>query len=333
MSSLMFSFVIPAYGVGDYVGEALASLRGQEECGWEAVCVDDGSRDGTGRILDEEARADARIRVIHQRNGGVSAARNRALQWVRGLWVAFLDADDVLHPRMLATIHKVLDEQPEVEMVTFGHIYAETPHFSDAENWSNPEWRLVDISQRIWGSIARTGLWEAVYRRSLVAQLKFEPRVVGEDRLYVVEAVCRARKVIQLPYQFYGYRKRQGSAILSPQTVRKTQDSFLSGVAMLKSYCQSKRVVEMTIIRGECVRILEQFAYSMYSLADSLEKHRLYQMAFATYRTLAHERKISRWFRVVFGVAGRLRSVWFLWLVGVLPFRLKLWRNRLRGAL
>ena len=332
MSSLMFSFVIPAYGVGDYVGEALASLRGQEECGWEAVCVDDGSRDGTGRILDEEARADARIRVIHQRNGGVSAARNRALQWVRGLWVAFLDADDVLHPRMLATIHKVLDEQPKVEMVTFGHVYAETPHFSDAETWSKPEWQLVDMSQRIWGSIARTGLWEAVYRRSLVAQFRFEPMVVGEDRLYVVEAVCRARKVIQLSCPFYGYRKRHGSAILSPWTVRKVQDEFLSGVAMLQCYCRSGRIVDVGLIRGECVRVVERFSFLMSALANGPEKQRLYQTAFIVYRTLAHERKLSCWFRVVFGVAGRLRSVWFLWLVGELPFRLKLWRNRLRGA-
>ena len=328
----VFSVIMPAYEVQDYVRVGLESLRGQGDCGWEAICVDDGSRDETGNILDEGARIDARVRVIHQRNSGVSAARNRALQWARGLWVAFLDADDVLHPRMLATVRKVLVEQPEVEMVTFGHIYAEAPHFSDAEDWPKPEWRLLDTERQIPASVARTGLWEAVYLRSLIAPLRFEPRVVGEDRLYVVEAVCRARRVIQLPYRFYGYRKRQGSAILSPWTVRKVQDEFLSGVAMLQCYCRSGRTVAGGLIRGECVRVVERFAFLMSALANGPEKQRLYQTVFSVYRTLAQERKISDWFRFVFGVAARLRSAWFLRLAGELPFRLKLWRNRLRGA-
>ena len=110
------------------------------------------------------------------------------------------------------------------------------------------------------------------------------------------------------------------------------QDEFLSGVAMLQCYCRSGRTVDGGLIRGECVRVVERFAFLMSALTNGPEKQQLYKTAFSVYRTLAQERKISGWFRFVFGVAARLRFAWFLRLAGELPFRLKLWRNRLRGA-
>ena len=98
------SIVVPVYKGVRFLRAALESVKAQTFRDWECVCVDDGSKDGSGALADEIAREDARIRVIRQPNGGTSVARNTALQAVRGRYVAFLDEDDLYHPRMLETL-------------------------------------------------------------------------------------------------------------------------------------------------------------------------------------------------------------------------------------
>ena len=91
-----FSIIIPAYNVAPYLRECLNSVLAQTFTDWEAICVDDGSTDGSGTILDEYAAKDSRFRVFHQSNAGVSAARNKALDEAHGEWFLFLDGDDIL---------------------------------------------------------------------------------------------------------------------------------------------------------------------------------------------------------------------------------------------
>ena len=89
-----FSIIIPVYNVEPYLRECLDSVLGQTFTDWEAICVDDGSTDNSGAILDEYAAKDNRFKVIHQQNAGVSAARNRGLEDAKGLWISFIDSDD-----------------------------------------------------------------------------------------------------------------------------------------------------------------------------------------------------------------------------------------------
>ena len=93
---MKFSIVIPVYNVAPYLRECLDSVLAQTFTDWEAICVDDGSTDGSGEILNEYAVKDKRFRVFHQANAGVSAARNAALDVVKREYVCFVDADDYL---------------------------------------------------------------------------------------------------------------------------------------------------------------------------------------------------------------------------------------------
>ena len=92
----MISIVMPCYNCETSLVRTAECIRAQTVADWELIAVDDGSSDGT--------RADARIRVIHQENGGVSRARNAGMAAARGEWLAFADADDVLPPDALATL-------------------------------------------------------------------------------------------------------------------------------------------------------------------------------------------------------------------------------------
>lgn len=89
---------MPVYNVARFLPRCLGSLIGQTYKELEIICVNDGSCDGSAAILDQYAAKDARIKVIHQENSGVSAARNRGIEAATGELITFVDADDWLEP-------------------------------------------------------------------------------------------------------------------------------------------------------------------------------------------------------------------------------------------
>ena len=104
----IISVIIPVYNVQEFLGEAIQSVLHQSYTELEIILVDDGSTDNSGKICDDYATSNPQIRVIHTKNGGVSAARNKALDIVRGDYIYFLDSDDYLEPDALETLYNNL---------------------------------------------------------------------------------------------------------------------------------------------------------------------------------------------------------------------------------
>lgn len=108
-SKPLVSIIVPVYQVKDYVGECVESLLRQTYKNLEILLVDDGSTDGSGAICDEYASRDNRIRVIHQENQGLSAARNTGFDQAAGEYVAFVDSDDAVLPDFIETLYDLAD--------------------------------------------------------------------------------------------------------------------------------------------------------------------------------------------------------------------------------
>jgi glycosyltransferase involved in cell wall biosynthesis len=132
-----FSIVIPLYNKRQYVVSAVRSALAQTLPPLEVIVVDDGSTDGGGEAV--EAIGDPRVRVMHQPNGGVSLARNRAIDVARGDWVAFLDADDWFHPELLAALARAHEASPQSRMLGAGFRRVPHMHGADPEGWSVAE--------------------------------------------------------------------------------------------------------------------------------------------------------------------------------------------------
>jgi glycosyltransferase involved in cell wall biosynthesis len=139
------SVVIPAYNVAPYIGDTLTSLGAQTMPAWEAIVVDDGSRDGTGEVVT--GFGDARIRLVAQANAGVSAARNRGMAEARGRTLCFLDADDWLAPDALARMLAALGEGAVAAYGAYAFV-AEEAHPGAAPLWTKagpfPEGDIVE---------------------------------------------------------------------------------------------------------------------------------------------------------------------------------------------
>jgi glycosyltransferase involved in cell wall biosynthesis len=113
MAEPRFSIVLPVYNGAKYLREALASVRWQTLADWECVCINDGSTDGSGEILEQFAAADGRFRVVHQANAGIVAALNRGIGEAQADWIARMDADDVALPERLAVQARYVEAHPK----------------------------------------------------------------------------------------------------------------------------------------------------------------------------------------------------------------------------
>lgn len=230
--SPFFSIIIPVYNVAPYLRECLDSVLAQTFTDWEAICVDDGSTDGSGAILDEYAAKDKRIRVIHQPNAGVSAARNKALGVVDGEWLLFLDGDDVLRADGLEIFLPYIKTGKYDGILVHPYI----PWWSGGEipDRQIQTHALVDgasIDDLIFGPYAANGFTVSrVYKRSVFGHLRFPVGIkMAEDVYFWFDALCIPAKWMILNAEYYLYRQHQDSVCgqKSPKDCEAVLDSVL----------------------------------------------------------------------------------------------------------
>ena len=115
----MISIIVPIYKAEVFLPRCIDSVIAQTYTNWDLLLVDDGSPDKSGKICEEYSRKDARIKVYHKQNGGVSSARNYGLDKARGEWVSFLDADDYILPSFLDNL---INNNKGFELICSGYM-------------------------------------------------------------------------------------------------------------------------------------------------------------------------------------------------------------------
>lgn len=215
---MKFSVIIPVYNVAPYLRECLESVLSQTYAVLEAICIDDGSTDGSGAILDEYAAKDARIKVVHKPNGGVSSARNRGLEEAKGEWILFLDGDDLFDADLLMRLAAIESKTEPVDMIGFGlHTFDESGNAKDYR----------------FGDPIMAAFFQYAYRQNLAREVNFPGLSIGEDRVFEVRCLCRAKRLASVEGVSYRYRLRNGSVIRSKWSFRKRWDNFRHAVIML----------------------------------------------------------------------------------------------------
>lgn len=216
-----FSIVIPVYNVAPYLRECLDSVLAQTFGDWEAICVDDGSADGSGAILDEYAARDKRFLVIHQPNGGVSAARNKGLDMAKGEWIGFLDADDIWRPDLLqmSGCDRASDSIDWVRMKGVACYFRDSPPTETVIS--------VTLTTEISEHVSATGFrlvsqdgtpFLNFYRRGCIGTTRFKVGIrFREDALFGFEMAVKAHHILMMDYKGYCRRERSGSAMFSPR--------------------------------------------------------------------------------------------------------------------
>lgn len=226
------SVIVPIYNVERFLPNCVESLLGQTHTDIEFILVNDGSPDRCGEIADRYAASDARIRVIHQSNSGVSAARNAGLDAATGDYIGFVDPDDWVAPEMYSEMLHAL-EQTGADMAACGYdyydeecnidrsrLYKEAPDeiLSRFDLFS----RLSDMPPTI-----RHVTWNKLFPRKVIEGLRYDGSLhSSEDLQFLMDALRNVHQAVFIHKPFYKNTVREGSATHGGLKVQSLRDSF-----------------------------------------------------------------------------------------------------------
>lgn len=183
--SKLISVIIPVYNVKRYLKKCLDSIIYQTYKDLQIIIIDDGSNDGSELICDEYSKKDSRIMVLHQKNSGVSAARNNALDEANGDYISFIDADDYLEPEMYEVmITDITKYEADIAICGVNNIYEDNSYKN--KNFSiDSKTRTLNYEEflrRMINNNISTSIWNKLFSKKLLENIKFnEKRRIGED--------------------------------------------------------------------------------------------------------------------------------------------------------
>ncbi|MDO5582145.1 MAG: glycosyltransferase [Planctomycetia bacterium] len=206
--SIKISVIIPVFNAEEFLAECLESALNQTLSDIEILCIDDGSTDGSAKILDEYALRDSRIHVIHKENHGASAARNEGIKIARGKYIAFLDADDTITLDMCEKSY-IHAEYTNADLTAFFANYDPRHNFFDPlyqkleydEYFGYDKFSVVlSMNWTIWGK-----LWKTSFLQE--NNILFPPEIrAGHDQYFCIKGAFLANKISVFYKRLYNYR-------------------------------------------------------------------------------------------------------------------------------
>lgn len=218
------SVIVPVYKVEPYLRRCVDSILAQTFTDIEVILVDDGSPDGCPAICDEYARQDGRVKVIHQQNGGLSAARNAGLDWIfansNSQWISFVDSDDWVHPRFLEYLYRAATEHN----VQIGICNVkEVSSFTTADDVLPYSVHSVEGSMDFYSEnyFLGTVAWNKIYSREVFLQERYPVGKLHEDAFLTYRLLYRVSKIVYINSMLYYYYRNENSIMHSPYSLSR----------------------------------------------------------------------------------------------------------------
>ncbi len=219
------SVIIPIYNVEKFLRECIDSVVEQTYTDLEIILVDDGSPDNCGAICEEYAKTDARIKVIHKENGGLSDARNEGIAIATGDYITFVDSDDFLSRDAIEYMWALISENlADVSVCQKFLIDEEGKALKDKRKYKNAVYFGNEKCMKAYMSSANIGsvAWAKLYKREIFSRLRFPKGKYNEDEFTTYRAVALSNRIAVGKEQKYAYRKRGDSIMNSSFSLKHT---------------------------------------------------------------------------------------------------------------
>jgi len=218
------SVIVPVYKVEQFLHRCVDSILAQTFADFELILVDDGSPDGCGDICDRYAREDSRVHVIHQKNGGLSAARNSGIDWTfahsDSRWLAFVDSDDWVHPEFLQTLYEVA-EKTLCKMSICGFFRTSGEKYTGELDKTAQVMSADDYyCGTLHGGVTAVA-WNKLYHKSLFKKLRYPIGKLHEDEFTTYQAMYQAGKVGVTSAPLYAYYQNPDGIMRSDWNPRR----------------------------------------------------------------------------------------------------------------
>jgi len=279
MAEPLISLVIPMYNAARHLEACLASVAAQTFAGFECHCIDDGSTDGTAAIAQAFAARDPRFRWVWQPNAGCSAARNRGMRLAAAPYLAFLDADDLLHPQALE-LSLDLIERHQADVSTFRHadvpdafVLGESARYVPGTLHAcvtDTPFRSFFQPQRDKVKGLPVEIWLNLYRRAAIRGVEFSEGVhFAEDMVFIVKVMRCIRRQVCTPTTLVFHRDNPVSAINQGITEK-----------YIRSHAQAARVLyddvaQQALAPQDAVLLARYLSYMLYKSCVSQPARKL----------------------------------------------------------
>lgn len=221
------SIIVPVYQVEKYLVQCIESILAQTFTDFELILVDDGSEDNSGKICDEYAERDSRIKVIHKENGGLSDARNRGMDNATGKYFMFVDSDDYIASDMAECLYKnILDKKADIAACNYRYVFeCDSEKDFSTENKSEllngKEIFYNRKNERNYGFW--TVAWNKLYKADSFKNVRFRRGKYHEDEFWANDIYRTDIKVATVSESLYYYRQRENS-IMGSQNIQRCFD-------------------------------------------------------------------------------------------------------------
>lgn len=203
-SNPLISIIIPVYNVEPFIRRCLDSIINQTYSNLEIVLIDDGSTDRSGLICDEYKNKDKRITIIHQKNQGLSMARNAGLNICKGEYIVFVDSDDFVDPKFVEILHRnLIKNNADISICSAFEIID--------NNLTNMD--LCGEGIISYKSIKRPFVWNKLYKKELFIDIRFKANSYCEDLWIFYPLLSRARKIVGTLECLYYYNRCNSASI------------------------------------------------------------------------------------------------------------------------
>lgn len=242
--SKLISVIIPVYNVENYLKKCMDSVLQQTYENLEIILVDDGSTDKSGSICDEYKAKDSKVVVLHQKNGGLSKARNTGREYAHGEYIGFVDSDDAIHPQMYELLFNAIERAQADVAICREVAFFDEAELLETESYNAKESIFENTDRKGYcrkflepftGSV--TWAWNKLYKKECLDGVQFVEGKRMEDIRFCSDVAINVSKAVWIPERLYFYRQRQGSIMNSgnPRIVIEHGEALIHSYHALKN--------------------------------------------------------------------------------------------------
>ena len=309
----MVSIIVPIYNIENYIRECIDSILAQTYPDLELILVDDGSPDDCGRICDDYAKGNNRIKVVHKVNGGISSARNAGLEVAKGEWIMHVDGDDWIEPDMIESLIEAA-QITGADMV-FGDFTKYGPY---AGYYKLPTWSSDKIkSMSNYLAYTMTTIWGSIAKRSLYADhsLKSPDGISYCEDFHLIVRLCHfANKIVNVHRPFYHYRYRPTSIMsnMSRKTEADEQWAYQDTIRFFKEqgvYEDYRKVMSWRVLKSAQELLLDPAGHKRFMELFNDGREFIFSCPFVNRKIKMLAWMLTHNLRPVVAVFDRMRSM------------------------
>lgn len=274
MDKPLISIIIPVYKVENYLDRCLKSVVNQTYKNLEIILIDDGSPDRCPEMCDFWAEKDNRIKVIHKKNAGVSAARNDGLAVAKGDLIGFVDSDDVLHPSMYEEMVNYLVSQ-DCDLVSCGFSeFSDNTDINFEIEVDSYQKVVLTRNEAVKYSFEKDNkvkfiyvVWTLLIRAEIAKSVKFDCSLTnGEDTKFSFEVLMKTNRVGWLDAPFYMYYQNKNGAVASITSKKKVECINMFYEIYLTVCTFNDKALKKALKKEAYLCFLRNFSYLIFSV-------------------------------------------------------------------